>query len=138
LTNTGDTEDSYTATLYINNTAEAVREVTVPAETTLTLSFAGSPEIPGTYIVNLGDLTAQFVVRGSAETLILSSPDPEIAAILSSPDPEIATPDQNTSSSCCGGGSSGSSQGGCSDCGSSSSSQSNGRSSSRGGCGCGG
>lgn len=140
LTNTSDTEGSYTVRLFINNIAEVVREVTMPAGGTRALSFSGSMEIPGTYSVTLGERTEQFVVRESSETLILSSPAPETAAIaiLSSPDPETAAPDQNTSSSCCGGGSSGSSQGGCSGCGSSSSSQSSGRSSSQGGCGCSG
>ena len=133
LANAGDFDATQTIELTVNNSPRLVTEVTMPAGETGEFRVVGREPLSGTYIVNLGDLTAQFVVRGSAETLILSSPDPETAAILSSPDPETAAPDQNTSSGCggCGGGSSGSSQGGCSGCGSSSSSQ--------GGCGgCGG
>ena len=122
LVNAGDFDATQTIELTVNNSPRLVTEVTMPAGETGEFRVVGREPLPGTYIVNLGDLTAQFVVRGSAETLILSSPDPE-----------TAVPDQNTSSGCGGGcgGSSGSSQGGCSGCGSSSSSQ--------GGCGgCGG
>lgn len=62
LTNTGDTEGSYTVKLFINNVAELVSEVTVPARTTQVLSYSGSSEIPGIYIVTLGERTEQFVV----------------------------------------------------------------------------
>ena len=127
LVNAGDFDATQTIELTVNNSPRLVTEVTMPAGETGEFRVVGREPLPGTYIVNLGDLTAQFVVRGSAETLILSSPDPE-----------TAVPDQNTSSSCCGGESSGSSQGGCSGCGSSSSSQSSGSSSSQGGCGCSG
>ena len=128
LTNTGDSEDSYTVELRVNNTAKLVTEVTMSAGETAVLRVFGHEEVPGTYILDLNGVTEQFVVRELAATLILSSPDPG-----------TTVPDQDTSSgSCCGGGSSGSSQGGCGGCGSSSSSQSSDRSSSQGGCGCGG
>ena len=129
LTNTGDFEDTYTVELRVNNTAKLVTEVTMPAGETAVLRVFGHEEVPGTYILDLNGVTEQFVVRGLAATLILSSPDPG-----------TTVPDQDTSSGCggCGGGSSGSSQGGCGGCGSSSSSQSSDRSSSQGGCGCGG
>ena len=129
LTNTGDFEDTYTVELRVNNTAKLVTEVTMSAGETAVLRVFGHEEVPGTYILDLNGVTEQFVVRELAATLILSSPDPG-----------TTVPDQDTGSGCggCGGGSSGSSQGGCGGCGSSSSSQSSDRSSSQGGCGCGG
>jgi len=75
LTNTGDTEGSYTVKLFINNTAEVVSEVTVPARTTQVLSYSGSSEIPGTYIVTLGERTEQFVVVEPGELILELEPD---------------------------------------------------------------
>jgi len=127
LTNTGDFEDNYTVELRVNNTAKLVTEVTMSAGETAVLRVFGHEEVPGTYILDLNGVTEQFVVRELAATLIISSPYPG-----------TTVPDQDTGSGCggCGGGSSG--QGGCGGCGSSSSSQSSDRSSSQGGCGCGG
>lgn len=73
LTNTGGFEDSYSVELQINGVSEAVREVTMPAGETWVLSFSGPTETPGTYRVNLNELTGYFVVSESAEPLALSN-----------------------------------------------------------------
>ena len=65
LINIRDTKASYTVELKINDIAEIVKEITVPAGTTRVLSFSGylgSELIPGTYSVSLGERTGQFVV----------------------------------------------------------------------------
>jgi len=52
-----------------------VSEVTVPARTTQVLSYSGSSEIPGTYIVTLGERTEQFVVVEPGELILELEPD---------------------------------------------------------------
>jgi len=79
LTNTGDTEGSYTVKLFINNVAEVVSEVTVPAGTTRVLSYSASSEIPGTYIITLGERTEQFVVVEPGKLTEPSNPKSNLA-----------------------------------------------------------
>jgi len=75
LTNTGDTEGSYTVKLFINNVAAVVSEVTVPAGTIQVLSYSASSEIPGTYIITLGERTEQFVVVEPGKLTEPSNPE---------------------------------------------------------------
>jgi len=69
VTNTGDTEDNYTAGLRINNVTEASsptfygsKEIIIAAGASQPLSFVVSRDTPGTYKVTWGELTGEFVV----------------------------------------------------------------------------
>ncbi len=62
LKNIGDTKGTYTVKLFINNSAMTESEVTLPAGATEKLRFVDYEEVPGTYIVTLGERTEQFVV----------------------------------------------------------------------------
>ncbi len=82
LTNTDTTEASYTAEVRINNVAEAVKEVTLPAGETLTLKFPVSRDVPGNYIVTVGEATGQFLVVKPEELRQATDPKtttPELA-----------------------------------------------------------
>jgi hypothetical protein len=74
FTNTSDTEDSYTVELFINDVVEVVKEVTIPSGQTRELRFSEFFETPGTYRVNLGELTGQFVIVESGELAQSSTP----------------------------------------------------------------
>lgn len=74
LTNTGDTGDSYIMELFINDVAEVAKEVTIPSGQTRELRFSEFFETPGTYRVNLGELTGQFVIAESGELAQSSTP----------------------------------------------------------------
>ena len=67
VTNTSDTGGIYPAELRVNNISEALKNVTVPAGETRTLSFSVSEDIPGTYEVTCGGLAGQFAVVNSIE-----------------------------------------------------------------------
>lgn len=119
VTNDSKTNKDYNAQLVINNIVEGEQVVTIPAGETRTLKFVGTKLIPGAYVVNLDNLSAQFLVLGPSEPI-------QTASELGD-EPSPSAP----SSSCCGvGPSSGDtgsgSSGGC------------GCSSVGGGCGCGG
>lgn len=74
LTNTGDTGDSYIMELFINDVAEVAKEVTIPSGQTRELRFSEFFGTPGTYRVNLGELTGQFVIVESGELAQSSTP----------------------------------------------------------------
>ncbi len=77
LTNTGDTGDSYTMELFINDVAEVAevaKEVTIPSGQTRELRFSEFFKTPGTYRVNLGELIGQFVIVESGELTQSSTP----------------------------------------------------------------
>jgi len=74
LTNTSDSEDSYTMELFINDVAEVAKEVTIPSGQTRELRFSEFFETLGTYRVNLGELTGQFVIVESGELAQSSTP----------------------------------------------------------------
>ena len=75
VTNTGDTQDSYAAQLRINNIAEAVKKLTMPAGGTQTLTFLVSTGMQGPYRVTFGELSGQFVVGKPAEQLRPGNPE---------------------------------------------------------------
>jgi len=68
LVNSGDTEGTYTAKLFINNSATIEREVTLSAGATQNLSFVDYEEVPGIYLVTLGERTEQFIVVEPGES----------------------------------------------------------------------
>lgn len=111
VTNTGETEGSYTVELRINDIAEVVKKVTIPAGETYTLRFLEAKTIPGTYSVSLAKLTGQFVVVEptelvqveDSETIETESNVPSCCGGGS----DSTEPEPNTSSGCgCGGSSS--------------------------------
>jgi hypothetical protein len=110
ITNTSERECICPVELKINDIAKLVTEVTLPAGETREFSVSGREEIPGAYNVNLGELNGQFVVEESVETLILSSPDPDINV----PDQDIGQDAGQGTRGCCGGGSTNQSTCGCS------------------------
>jgi hypothetical protein len=62
VTNTGDTEGSYTAELKINGVIEAAQEITLVGGESQLLSFSVSRDTLGTYRVTWGELVGEFVV----------------------------------------------------------------------------
>ena len=122
LTNTGDAGDSYTLDLKINGTAVLAAEVNVPVGETREVRFSGGENVPGTYVVSLGEASGQFVVVEPGETLLISAPASGTGEtlLLSDPAPGSAAPEQSGGSgSGCGGcgGSTGTVQSGCGGCG---------------------
>jgi len=118
LTNTGDAGDSYTLELRINGTAVLAAEVNVPVGETAEVRFNGGENVPGTYVVSLGEASGQFVVVEPGETLLVSAPAPGTGEtlLLSASAPGSAAPEQSGGSgSGCGGcgGSAESVQSGC-------------------------
>ena len=73
LTNTGDIEGTYIVELKINDVVKVMKDVAIPPGETWRLTFRGPTETPGTYRVNLNELTGYFVVSKSAEPLALSN-----------------------------------------------------------------
>jgi hypothetical protein len=87
ITNVASVDDTYNAELKINNVVEAFEEVLVPAGKTQALTFVIFKDTPGTYKVNLGQLTGQFAVTKS------------IAAVTGNQTPAVPA---QASASCCG------------------------------------
>ncbi len=63
--NTGGVQGSYAATLKINNSTEAVKNVTLAGGGKATVSFNVAKDIAGTYKVNIGDQAGEFTVSSS-------------------------------------------------------------------------
>ena len=65
VTNTGDAEGSYTATLKINGAAQATKQVTLAPDASTTVAFvAEASNTAGTYAVEIGGQSASFTVTG--------------------------------------------------------------------------
>jgi uncharacterized protein YfaS (alpha-2-macroglobulin family) len=75
IANVGGTQGSYTAELKIDGTTIETEELTISAGTDYKLAFKLCECSPGTYIVTLGDLTSNFVVKESPRPVI-SYPTP--------------------------------------------------------------
>jgi len=91
VTNTGSTEDSYTAGLEINDVIVVTTEVTMAAGASQPVSFEGAMATPGTYEVTwvelIGEtevprLTGEFVVVEADETTTLfPTPAPDFIGV---------------------------------------------------------
>jgi PGF-CTERM protein len=66
--NTGDVEDTYTATLELFGGVSGAKQVTVPPGETRTVTFVREVESPGTYTVRVGNESATLRVEGDAES----------------------------------------------------------------------
>jgi len=62
IANVGGTQDSYTAELKVDDCTVKTEKVTLAAGADSTLSFRICADLPGTYIVTLGELTGKFIV----------------------------------------------------------------------------
>ena len=69
VSNTGGSEGSYTAELQVNDEAESVQVITIPAGESMVITFSLSKDTPGTYEVMLSELTGQFVVTETVPIL---------------------------------------------------------------------
>lgn len=76
VTNTGDTEGSYTAELKINGVIEATQEITLTGGESQLLSFSVSRDTLGTYMVTWDELAGEFVV---AELVL---PEPTVRTMV--------------------------------------------------------
>ena len=77
IANVGGTQGSYTAELKIDGTTIETEQLTISAGTDYTLTFKMCECLPGTYIVTLGDLASQFVVKEPPRPVInYSTPTP--------------------------------------------------------------
>jgi uncharacterized protein YfaS (alpha-2-macroglobulin family) len=76
IANAGGTQGSYTAELKIDGVTNQNEKLTIPAGTDYMLVFKISKDLPGTYIVTLGDLTGQFVVNEPPRPVIITPPCP--------------------------------------------------------------
>jgi hypothetical protein len=77
ITNDGGTQGSYTAELKIDGITKQTEKLTIPAGTDYTLVFKVCRCLPGNYIVTLGGLTGQFVVREPFRPVINIPPTTE-------------------------------------------------------------
>ncbi len=62
VTNTGDSEGSYTVNLSVNGQVEQTKTVTLAPEAVETVTFTVTKETPGSYTISIGDLTKEFTV----------------------------------------------------------------------------
>jgi hypothetical protein len=67
--NTGGSEGSYTAELKVNGVTEDSQNLTIPAGASVGVTFSVSKDTPGVYQVTLGNLTAQFEVTKTTESV---------------------------------------------------------------------
>jgi len=63
IANVGGTQGSYTAELKVDGVTNQTEKLTIPAGIDYVLVFKISRDLPGTYMVTLGDLSGQFVVN---------------------------------------------------------------------------
>ena len=63
IANTGGSQGSYVADLKIDGVVSQTEKLTIPAGTDYTQIFGLCADFPGTYQVNLGGLTGEFVVK---------------------------------------------------------------------------
>ncbi len=63
ITNTGDLEGSYEATLTINGVVVATKEVTLAGKESKEITFTTTQSVVGTYQVAIGDVSGTFVVK---------------------------------------------------------------------------
>ena len=61
--NTGGSEGSYTAELKVNGVTEDSQNLTIPASSSVNISFTVAKDVPGVYQVALDNATGQFVVE---------------------------------------------------------------------------
>jgi len=66
VTNTGDSEGSYTVNLTVNGQVEQTKTVTLAPEAMEPVTFTVTKETPGSYTVSIGDLTEEFTVAASS------------------------------------------------------------------------
>ncbi len=71
VTNTGDTEGTYTAGLRIDDDTVAMEEITFAAGESQPVSFVGTFTTPGTYIVTWAELVGEFLVPRLAGELVV-------------------------------------------------------------------
>ena len=76
IANVGGTQGKYTAELKIDGITSQTEKIIIPAGTDHMLVFKISGDLPGTYMVALGDLTGQFVVKEPFIPVIISPPCP--------------------------------------------------------------
>ena len=69
IVNVGDTRGSYIAKLRIDDTAQQVAEIILPAGMDRTVTFLVTMDAPGNYTVAVGELTRQLVVFWPVEPI---------------------------------------------------------------------
>jgi uncharacterized protein YfaS (alpha-2-macroglobulin family) len=74
VANVGGTQGSYTAELKIDGMTKQTEKLTILAGTDYTLVFKVCRCLPGNYIVTLGDLTGQFLVKEAPRPVIGNAP----------------------------------------------------------------
>jgi hypothetical protein len=88
VTNTADTEASYSAGLIINDVTVETTEVTMAAGESRPLSFVGAIATPGTYEVTWAELVGEFLVPRLTGELVVVGDEP-----LDLGDSQIIAPD---------------------------------------------
>jgi hypothetical protein len=76
IANVGGTQGSYTAELKVDGVTNQAEKIIIPAGTDYMLVFKVSTDLPGTYMVTLGDLTGQFIVKEPPLPIIINPPCP--------------------------------------------------------------
>lgn len=74
IANVGGTQGRYTAELKVDDCTVQTEKIIIPAGTDYMLVFKISRDLPGTYIVALGDLTGQFVVKEPPRPVVINPP----------------------------------------------------------------
>ena len=88
VTNTGDTEGTYTAGLILDDDPVATEEMTLAAGISQPVSFVGSINTPGTYKVTWAELVGEFLVPRLTGELVVVEDEP-----TESSDSNIVAPD---------------------------------------------
>ncbi|MBM4446179.1 MAG: hypothetical protein FJ023_02340 [Chloroflexi bacterium] len=76
IVNVGGTQSSYTAELKIDGVTNQTEKLTIPAGADCMLVFKISRDLPGTYVVTIGDLSGQFSVKEPFMPVIIIPPCP--------------------------------------------------------------
>ena len=88
ITNTGDTEGTYTAGLRLDDNTVATKETTLAAGTSQPVSFVGAVATAGTYKVTWAELVGEFLVPRLTGELVVVEDE-----LTESSDSKIAAPD---------------------------------------------
>lgn len=71
IVNTGGTKGSYIAKLTIDGTTEQTAEVTLSPGTHLTVTFLVTVDVPGNYMIGVGELTGELAVFQPVEPIVI-------------------------------------------------------------------
>jgi hypothetical protein len=81
IKNTGDISGIYQVAFKVNNSVESTKDITLAGQATQKVTFTTTKSLPGTYTVNVNNLTGTFTVKAPAPTPT-PTPTPTLTPIV--------------------------------------------------------